>query len=340
MKYRRPLANGSVARKQPPWLVVVVCIAIFAAGGLVSYFFVVSPANGKSANSSGRAVRLGASGLINPLLFTQDTVNPASQLDPLKNLLAAKVKDEENAGSASDVGVYVRDLNAGVWTGVSADRQFSPASLLKVPVMMAYLKLRESNPSIANDKLLYDGSFDDNQAENIKPLKEVEPGRSYTPDELTTFMVQYSDNNAMDLLLKFIGPDAVSAVYADMDIAQPTSTDDDMSPKIFSPFFRVLYSATYLGSQMSEQALELLSYSDFPQGIPAGVPADVTVAGKFGERNFIDQTQGPSKELHDCGIVYQPEHPYLLCIMTKGSDFIKLEGVIRDISALVWGSFK
>ncbi len=152
-------------------------------------------------------------------------------------------------------------------------------------------------------------------------------------------MIQYSDNNAMDLLIEHIGADAIGNVYSNMEITQPSSTADALSPKTFAAFFRVLYSATYLNPAMSQKAMELLSYSDFAEGIEAGVPANITVASKFGERNFIDQTQGPAKELHDCGVVYHPLHPYLICVMTRGSDFLRLEGVIRDISALAWGSF-
>src|SRR5260221_396234 len=129
------------------------------------------------------------------------------------------------------------------WTGVNENHQFSLASLLKVPVMMAYLKLREVNPTIANDIILYNGSFDDNRAENIKPLKEIEAGKSYTADQLLEFMIQYSDNNAMDLLIEHIGADAIGNVYSNMEITQPSSTADALSPKTFAAFFRVLYSA-------------------------------------------------------------------------------------------------
>jgi hypothetical protein len=42
-------------------------------------------------------------------------------------------------------------------------------------------------------------------------------------------------------------------------------------------------------------------------------------------------------EMHDCGIVYYPYRPYLLCVMTKGSGEIKsLETVIQDVSKMVY----
>ena len=41
-------------------------------------------------------------------------------------------------------------------------------------------------------------------------------------------------------------------------------------------------------------------------------------------------------ELHDCGIIYYPNHPYFLCVMTKGADFPVLAGVIREVSQTAW----
>ncbi len=57
------------------------------------------------------------------------------------------------------------------------------------------------------------------------------------------------------------------------------------------------------------------------------------VAHKFGERSFLDKK---TKQLHDCGIVYHPAKPYVLCVMTRGDDFDKLSAVLRSVSALVY----
>lgn len=43
-----------------------------------------------------------------------------------------------------------------------------------------------------------------------------------------------------------------------------------------------------------------------------------------------------TKELHDCGIIYYPERPYLLCVMTEGNDLNELAGVIQNISKTVY----
>ena len=50
----------------------------------------------------------------------------------------------------------------------------------------------------------------------------------------------------------------------------------------------------------------------------------------------------PEHELHDCGIVYYPEHPYFLCVMTRGGDRPKLAAAIADVSKVAydgWNGF-
>jgi hypothetical protein len=87
----------------------------------------------------------------------------------------------------------------------------------------------------------------------------------------------------------------------------------------------------------SEQALGLLTTTDFTQGLVAGVSATTTVAHKFGEQTDTDTNgQVIDRELHDCGIVYYPNNPYFLCVMTKGQDFSTLAKIISGISNSVF----
>jgi beta-lactamase class A len=106
----------------------------------------------------------------------------------------------------------------------------------------------------------------------------------------------------------------------------------DMSVRTYSSFFRILYNASYLTPNMSEKALELLSQTTYGFGIKDGVPKGITVARKFGERSFTSD----SHQLHDCGIVYYPSHPYLLCVMSRGQNMETLKEVIQETSSKIY----
>lgn len=277
----------------------------------------------------------------NPLLLCDTAVPPQTkEFRDLKNNIQNMVSSYKAQGVLKRASVYYRDLDSGSWVGVNEDDHYSPASLLKVPTMIALLKFAEENPDTLQKEILYDGSFDDNRAESIKPAKMIEPGKSYSEEELIARMVGYSDNNATKLLDQNLDPAFQSKVYNDLGLDTPSLQGpiDFMSAKSYSYFFRILYNASYLNHEMSGKALAVLSLSDFPQGITGGLPQGVVAAQKFGERVvFLKNNPNPvTKELHDCGIIYYPEHPYLLCVMTEGNDLDKLAGFIKDVSSTVY----
>jgi hypothetical protein len=45
---------------------------------------------------------------------------------------------------------------------------------------------------------------------------------------------------------------------------------------------------------------------------------------------------GEEVQLHDCGIVYYPKRPYILCVMTRGEKMDVLPKVIKEISTEVY----
>ncbi len=312
---------------------VLIAAGSFGLGILFSVLFLGKPL----ASNSSSIVRLGTPGLVDPLLYVTDRKSTLPSFQELNSKLKEKINEDIQKEFSSDVSVYFNDLNTSDWTGINESEAFAPASLLKVPVMMAYLKAAETNPEILQKRLYYDGSYNGNNVEDIQPLKTIEAGNAYAVDDLLRYMIEYSDNNADLLLVKNIGDAAILNVITDLRIPYPTSTpvSDFITSRAYSRFFRVLYSSTYLTKEMSQKALELLRNADFPQGIESGVPENIIVAQKFGERNFTNKT-GANKELHNCGIVYAPKEPYVLCIMTRGTDFMRMTQTIHDLSEVVW----
>lgn len=259
-----------------------------------------------------------------------------SELQPFKFKIQEIIARRTDAGDADHVAMYFRHLDSGASFNIDAQEKFIPASLLKVPVMIAWLKRAERDPAVLGRTFRFDSATDWSASQTIKPRETLTPGAFYTVDNLIFRMIAYSDNNAWRLLLDNIDTRELDAIVADLnvDFDPSQAAMDSMSVKAYSSFYRVLYNATYLNREMSEKALQYLSSADFRDGIAAGMPAGVTVASKFGEKTL---TESGIRELHEFGIVYHPRGAYLLGIMTKGRDFTRLASVLRDISAEVYG---
>lgn len=236
-------------------------------------------------------------------------------------------------GIVQEFSLYYRDLHDGPWFGINDDRAYNPASMMKVPVMIAWLKRAETDPGVLTRTMIYDG-VDMDSRQNIRPKYMVSAGKSYTVEELLHYMVNYSDNNAALLLYNDLNTEEINAVLDGTDVDNHINGNyNSITVHGYSGFFRILYNATYLNHDMSEKALSILSYEDF-QGIAAGVPAGIMVASKFGE--FNEEGFKNRAQLHEFGIVYHPKHPYILGIMTIGNDLEKQREVLRDISRLIY----
>ncbi|NCA93490.1 serine hydrolase [bacterium] len=319
------------------WQAAVSVIIAMGVGLIISYAWSNYYHSGLSLEEeTGQKGEVHQSGYsyISPLLECADIH------DIRQNDLEKKIKEVINKnigqGNITYASVYFRDLNNGPWIGINEQEKFTPASLLKVPLMIAYLKLAEEQSQILNDRITIENEVS-NLSQNILPLKHVDSGQDYTIDDLIKYMIIYSDNGAAGALMQHMNPEYLNKIYRDLGIAVPNSDqmENFMNVKDYASFFRILYNASYLNREMSEKALEILSQSQFDKGLKAGIPANIAVSHKFGERVWLE-----NKQLHDCGIIYLKQSPYLLCIMTRGDDFNKMGGAIRDLSTTVYENFK
>ena len=271
-------------------------------------------------------------GLINPLLDCEVYNANNTNIAPLKAEITkylAKNQDEYN-----QISVYFRDLNNGPWFGLNEKSSFAPVSLLKTPLMIAYLKIAEQQPEILQQTLPYTGNH--LIKENLPQKSELTKNQSYTIDELINRMMSLSDNISFEILLNHIQPQDLKTVHQELGLIYPdkSTPDDYINVKNYAGLFRILYNSTYLNREMSEKALFYLLNSDFREGIKAGIPKGLKAALKFGIKD--DSKSEQLKQIHDCGIVYAPNRPYLLCIMTKGKDKIALTKLIGEISHIVY----
>jgi beta-lactamase class A len=245
-----------------------------------------------------------------------------------------KVNDLQNQYGIGTASVYYRDLDNGQWIGVNEKKKFASASLIKLPVLIAILKEAEDNPAFLEKKIsVTEADIALYSEQNILPDNLMKTGNSYTVGELSERMIEQSDNAAWNMLVRDVDEKYRKEVFQSIGVAyQEINNDIMVDVKDYAGFFRVLFNATYLNRTDSEKALNILSQSTFDKGIVAGVPKGTVVAHKFGERtNYINSIL-VNRQLHDCGIIYHPEKPYILCVMTRGNDYTSEEAFIKDIS--------
>ncbi len=274
--------------------------------------------------------------LINPTRCEPGTAFVNPEYDALRQELNGYIAQQRSAG-LEKAGVYFRDLRNGPTFSINAKDTYIGASILKMPVLLEYLKEAETQPEIFDVELVAE-IVPTTTNQGLPVNQTVEGGKKYTVRTLLERMIKYSDNNSRAALVKFYQsrhPEGriILDTLENIGISQ-LKTDDQgtyISVDATASIFRILYNAAYLGPEQSQLALTWLTASAYDDGIAKPIPQDIPVANKYGIYNTAQV-----KELHDCGIIFYPNHPYVLCVMTKGRSIENLQNTIVHISKVVY----
>lgn len=278
-----------------------------------------------------------------PILDYEDLVSSDSPIIPVGVVNKEIDHLKKNYNNISHISFYYRDLNNGQWIGVNEKEEFSPASLLKVPVLFGLLKTAENNPVMLEKKIVLNRkNYQNGLTQNIVFDNNLEDGKEYSLLEIAKSMIVKSDNVSANILVDLVDEKYIKGIFESIGVPY-LNTRDEIAVRVkdYAAFFRVLYNASYLNREMSELALSILSESEYNNGLRAGVPSDIKIAHKFGERALVGvlPTGGSDVQevqLHDCGIVYYPKKPYIICIMTRGQDFSQQENAIAELSKFIY----
>ncbi len=277
--------------------------------------------------------RLNGLSYVKPLMFV-DNECESEELAPIKQRINQLIEENKQLGNLISASVYLRSYSKNGWMGINENDKYSPGSLLKVPVLITILKMKEQNPALLEKCLSFDHPFQTNKTTHILS-NQIQLGHKYQIKELLTYMIVYSDNNATNLLNTFIDVNVLKKIFTDFGLSAPdwNSNNYPISPKDYSLFMRAIYNATYLSNEDSEFAAELLAHTNFRNGLLRNLPEFVHVAHKFGEGG-----DSREPELSESAIVYLDNKTYLLTVMTKGKEIKKLEDVLSEISEIIYQS--
>ncbi|MCX6154168.1 MAG: serine hydrolase [Candidatus Kapabacteria bacterium] len=284
-----------------------------------------------------KQIRLQDTGLTKPLLLVETQFSNPS-LEAIESSLYQYINQLKVTGQLSSISVYLKELNTPYCIEINPTEFYDPASLTKVPLMLYVLSLDELRPGYLDKKILISKNSDYIYTPTISS-KTLEEGKKYTYKELLYYMIAYSDNESFIQFVNNISMNDFIHFLSYFEI--PMITDDGQRQNhqknfianinSLSRFFRVLYNSTFLNRANSQYALNLLTECEFKKGILQGLPANIKVAHKYGER-----FENGVAQFHEFGIVYYENSPYLLGVMTKGTNLEQLKDVIANVSKIVY----
>lgn len=252
-----------------------ISVGVFIGIGIS--FFLQKQENSEQISKYKTPEKKSIKNLLNPDVLDQHAPYSHLVLNDFSAKLEKKINSMLKQEKIKSASVYFRDFSTDFSFGVNETEIFSPASLMKVPIMIAILKYAEEHPEILGYTKTYTGRRDseylDREFTNFPSETFMVEGESYSVNRLLEFMIASSDNEATILLLDVLDgedPNFLDKVQLDLGLKLPKNlkhNDNFLSVKKYSSFFRTLYNASYLNSEMSSKALNYLVKTGYGFGI-------------------------------------------------------------------------
>jgi beta-lactamase class A len=235
------------------------------------------------------------------------------------------------------MGVSVKDLTTGDEHHIRGDERFLAASSIKIPILIELFRKARTGAIDLNERIVV---LDDVKVGGTGVLKEFGDGTSRLAiGDLASLMITVSDNTATNILIDIVGFNDVNALLDDMglttmrllrkmqdSVASSQGKENYATPREFMILMDRLYGQEELDPWICERTLEYLTKPK-TTAINRLLPYDLRIASKYG--NMRDS-------YCDIGIIYHPERPYILAIMTKqiSDDDVRKQRTINEISKI------
>ncbi len=245
------------------------------------------------------------------------------------------------------LGVAVLDLTNGDQFLLRGDEVFPQASSIKIALLAElYHQQQQAEQGIAGKAKLTD-LYTVRQADLVPDsfiMGGLTPGVTrVTNRDLATMVVAVSDNSATNVLIDRVGMDSVNAFMDSLGLkntrlrrkmmdleAAKQGRENVSTPREMMTLLQAIQQGRVFNPQLTKDFLEVLStYKE--SALLRGLPEGVRAANKPGELEGVRT---------DSGIVYAPNRPFVLCVMTTYlADPKAGEDAITKITAAAYSYF-
>jgi len=241
---------------------------------------------------------------------------------------------------STTTGIYsiaVKNLTTSQQLTITPVRLRS-ASLIKIFIMIeAFRQADLGQLNLAEEQLILAAD----QVGGAGPLEVVPPGTKQTWYQLIELMITESDNTATNILINKISQGAINATIRSLGCHDTTlqrkmmdftsaeqGLENYTSVTDITSVLEKLYFHRCLSPKRDQEMLNILKNQQDRCKIPQGLPEEIIVANKTGELDGVE---------HDAGIVYHPDNPFIITIMTEAlPDAIKGQAIIAELTKTVY----
>lgn len=223
---------------------------------------------------------------------------------------------------------YFEYLPSGTSIKINQENQMVGASLLKVPLIMNLFKAAEQNQIDLHKTLtIEEGDIDRRSG----TLWQRGAGAQLSIKDTAREAIVESDNTAVNMLIATAANhfDLFQRSIDELDINLEVENENQttLGAQSYSSVLKCLYLSCFLNYENSQQILAWMTEAESPTRLRGGIPENVKVAHKYGT------SAGRSES--DCGIVYVPKRPYIICFMIDAPPE-EANKIITDISKKVY----
>ncbi len=251
------------------------------------------------------------------------TMYQTDEVTDLKNNLMALMKEFPTIKPA----IYVWEYENGRYVDINADKQYSAASIIKLPVLVRMFKSIESKQFTIYDEMTLTDYY---KSSGSGDLQYARTGGKYSMDALAKIMIQDSDNTSTNMIMsKLGGMDDINTGLRDWGISKTyvrtwlpdLNGTNKTTAKDLAKILYNLDNPAFLNINSREYIIDYMSH----------VKNNKLIAAGLGEKAlFVHKTGDIGRMLGDAGIVYAPNgKKYIIVILAnrpynapQGKDFI------------------
>jgi beta-lactamase class A len=203
--------------------------------------------------------------------------------------------------------VYFQDLASGQEFGINDRAPMPPASSIKLPVVLYLYQQVAAGKLNWNDRVTYNQDRDYQTGAGILQF-EARDGHTFSLRSLATICITISDNVALNMLVRHLGQDSVTAWLKSIvpDTEHPFGNGPSTAHDL-GAFLEELIRFSRQQPEVGGQLLNDLAHTIYHVGLPGKLPPELVVSHKEGSMQGVAT---------DAGIVFG-RRPYILVVMSE-----------------------